>query len=164
MTTPSQSPVPEQPSGYSPPPAAETPQTASPASYPIPSYASAPPAGAPESYGAPDSTAGRPRPNVLGIIALAIGIVVMLSSTVSLFVQAAMFSSGDYTAIGVVMGIISVVQGLLAAAAIVCGAIGLALKGRAKGAAGVGLGIGVAALWSVLGGVLYGIIVQLLNA
>ena len=100
---------------------------------------------------------------MLGIVALGIGIIVLLSSTASLLVQAAMLSSGDYVAIGAILGVFSIVQGLLALAAIACGGIGLALKGRAKGAAGIGLGIGVTALWSVLGSVLYGVVVQFMG-
>ena len=43
-----------------------------------------------------------------------------------------------------------------------CGSIGLAVRGRARGTAGVGLGIGVTALWAVLGSVFYGSLVQVL--
>ena len=125
------------------------------------SYGAATHGGSP--YGsAPNGPAVRPRKNVIGIVALVIGVVVLLSSTGSLLVQAVMVGWNDYASIGIVLGTFSLVQGVLALAAIVCGGIGLALRGRAKGAAGVGLGIGVTALWAVLGGLFYGPLVQLL--
>ncbi|NLP84645.1 hypothetical protein HF576_12365 [Microbacterium sp. CFH 90308] len=93
---------------------------------------------------------------------MVVGIIVLLTSTMSLVVQASMLRTGDYAAIGAILGVFALVQGVLALAAIVCGSIGLAMRGRAKGTAGVGLGIGVTALWAVLGSVFYGSLVQML--
>jgi hypothetical protein len=127
-------------------------------------YGAAPYGGAPFGAAAPQAGhAARPAKNALGTIALVIGVVVLLSSTASLIAQAVVISSADYVAIGIVANIFAVVQGLLALAAIVCGAIGLAQKGRAKGAAGIGLGIGVTALWAVLGSLVYGSLISLMT-
>jgi hypothetical protein len=127
------------------------------------SFPASPPAGAPYGPRPQGEPAGRrPGRNTLGIIALVIGIVVLLSSSMSLVVQASMIRTGDYAAIAAIVGVFSLVQGALALAAIVCGGIGLALRGRARGTAGVGLGIGVTALWAVLGSILYGTLVQVL--
>ena len=125
--------------------------------YAAPAYGGAP-------YGAPaNRAAARSAPNVLGIVALGLGVLVLVSGTVSLVVQTGIMRSGDYMAMSAILGVFSFFQGVLAVAAIACGAIGLALKGRSKGAAGIGLGIGVAALWSILGGVVYGAVLQLIG-
>jgi hypothetical protein len=104
----------------------------------------------------------RPRParNVLGIVALVLGVLALLGGSISLAVQTGLVSAGDYRAIAVVSGILATFQGVLAVAAIACGGIGLALKDRSRGTAGIGLGIGIAVLWSVLGGVVYGAFLQ----
>lgn len=139
-----------------------------PAAAPPPSapYGAVPPGVAPSGAGygaAPAPTpAARPARNALGIVALVLGAIILVTSSMSLVVQASMMRTGDYAAIGAILGAFALVQGALALAAIVCGGIGLALRGRAKGAADVGLGIGVTALWAVLGGLFYGPLVQLL--
>ena len=139
---------------------ADTPQSSAPYGAVPPGIAHSGAAG----YGAaPEpAPAARPARNALGIVALILGVIVLLTSSVSLVVQASMLRTGDYAAIGAILGAFALVQGALALAAIVCGGIGLALRGRAKGAAGVGLGIGITALWAVLGSVFYGALVQLL--
>ena len=171
MTTPSNTPAPapEPYAGAVPPGSGPVPGPASHAA--TTPYAGAPHAGAPHAggpygaapYGAASAAAGaRPGRNVLGIVALGLGVVVMLSGSASLVVQASLMRTSDYTLIAGILGAFAMVQGALALAAIVCGGIGLALKGRAKGAAGIGLGIGAAELWAVLGGFFYTTLLQLL--
>lgn len=177
MTTPSNTPAPSPEPGAGTVPAGSG--QAAPDAAPTAPYAGDPYAGAPytappdayatASYGPPPSYASapaapaRPARNVMGIVALVIGAVLLLSSTTSLVAQAFLIRAADYTLISTVLAGFSTLQGILAVAGVVCGSIGLALKGRPKGAAGVGLGIGVAVLWSVLGSFLFGALVQLVG-
>lgn len=150
MTTPSETP---------PTPAYAQPSYAQPAQT-QPSYAQ--PAPQPPFGDGATATGSVPARNTIGLIALLLGIVVLISSTVSLLAQAAVIASGDYNSLAVVNTVTATVEGVLALAAVVCGGIGLALKGRSKAMAGIGLGIGVCALWVVLGGVFYGLVVSLM--
>jgi hypothetical protein len=120
--------------------------------YAAPGYAAGayPPAAYPAAAATP-----APARNPLGLAALIIGGILMLNSLVSLLVQTATIRGGNFPMIGAITAFFSVAQGALAVAAIICGAIALTRKGRAKGAAGVGLGIGIAVLWSVLNGLFY---------
>ena len=179
MTTPSNTPAPSPEPGAGTVPAGSgqaAPDAAPTAPYAGDPYAGAPYTAAPDAYAtasygpppsyvsAPDAAApARPARNVMGIVALVIGAVLLLSSTISLVAQAFLIRAADYVLISTVLAGFSTLQGILAVAGVVCGSIGLALKGRPKGAAGVGLGIGVAVLWSVLGSFLFGALVQLLG-
>lgn len=148
-------------------PAAATPPYA-PAAPPHPqAAASAPPhpqAPAPSAPyagpGAPPAPAA-PRPrNNFGAVALVAGIAAIVLNFISIVNQAFQYANAmhDMSTIGTIQltaTIFMLVHGLLAVAAIVFGILGLAAKGRPKGAAGVGLGIGATALCATLGTVLY---------
>lgn len=165
MTTPSNTPWPSPEPGPAAGQADPRPAAHLAAPQPSAPYGAAPPGIAPSGaagYGGAPAPVTRPARNALGIVALVLGVIVLLTSSLSLVVQASMMRTGDYAAIGAILGAFALVQGALALAAIACGGIGLALRGRAKGAAGIGLGIGVTALWAVLGGVFYGALVQVL--
>lgn len=139
------------------PPAPDTPENPAVAPY-DPGFSATP------AYAATSAQPGAPAPaalpgtkNTLGLIALIIAVATLVLSTVTLISQGAMLLQPDYNymLINVVTTIFTSIGGLLSAAAIVLGAIGLTKKGAPKGAAGVGLGIGVATVWSILGNVIY---------
>ncbi|GAA5195929.1 hypothetical protein [Microbacterium jejuense] len=129
-----------------------TPET--PHDQPIPA-----PDAAPAQPGAPaaPSSAAPGAKNPLGLIALIIAVATLALSTVTLISQAAMMLQPDYDymLVNLVTTVFTSIGGLMALAAVVLGAIGLAKKGAPKGAAGVGLGIGVATVWAILGNLIY---------
>jgi hypothetical protein len=98
--------------------------------------------------------------NLLGLVALIVGVVLLMFGFVMMLVQGGLIAAEVYDALGAVSLLNTVVSGLLAAAAIVLGAVGLAQRGRPKALAGIGLGIGAAVLVSVFSGVLYSVIVS----
>lgn len=98
--------------------------------------------------------------NPLGLIALIVGIVLLLFGFVMMLVQGGLIAAEVYDALQTASLLNAVVSGILAAAAVVLGAVGLAQRGRPKALAGIGIGIGVAVLVSVLSGMLYGLVIS----
>jgi len=135
---------------------------AAPGYEPAPGHAAAPgypegayPAGA--GYAVAPAAAPTAARNTLGLVALIIGVATLVLSTVTLVSQGAMLLQPDYDyqLINLVTTVFTSIGGLMAVAAVVLGAIGLAKKGAPKGAAGIGFGIGVATVWSILGNLIY---------
>jgi len=93
--------------------------------------------------------------NPLGLIALILGVVVLVLGVVMMLVQASLIAAQAYEALEPLGWLNTLVSGVLGAAAIVLGAVGLAQRGRPQAVAGIGLGIGVAVLVSVISGMLY---------
>ena len=144
------------------PPTPETPLN-QPVPTAAPEYAAAPGyaagtayAGTPGSPAAPAPTASGPK-NALGLVALIIGVATLVLSTVTLISQAVMLLQPDYDyqLVNLVTTVFTSIGGLMALAAVVLGAIGLAKKGAPKAAAGIGLGIGIATVWAILGNLIY---------
>ncbi|MBD3942969.1 hypothetical protein IF188_14840 [Microbacterium sp. NEAU-LLC] len=126
------------------------------AAYPNAAYPNAQTYPAQSSPGAAATAPARPK-NTLGLVALIIAIATLVLSTVTLVTQAAMMlqPNYNYVLVNLVTTVFTSIGGLLALAAVVLGAIGLAKKGAPKGAAGIGLGIGVATIWAILGNLIY---------
>lgn len=150
-------PVPQQPAPQHPP------QTGGPA-YPPASQPGYPAAPTPPGYGATPAQPGYPAPsapparrgNPAGLVAAILvgaSLALQLIQSVSM---AAMFASPDFdpSFYGVVAAVFSVFQGLLAVAAVVLGAIGLAAGRRPKALSGIGLGGGAVVLFGILSGFL----------
>lgn len=98
--------------------------------------------------------------NPLGRIALILGIVLLVFGFMMMLVQGGLIAAEVYEGLQTASVLNAVVSGLLAAAAVVLGAIGLAQRGRPKALAGIGLGIGVAVLVSVLSGMVYSLVIS----
>lgn len=114
----------------------------------------------------PSHPAGMPAPNA-GLATAALGTAIGLLVIELLFrvVMAAVISSREaYLLLRVLSPIEGIVIALLAIAAGVLGAIVLVrrLPGRAR--AGIAVGIAACALWGVLLGALYGVIVQIASS
>ncbi|KAA9144434.1 hypothetical protein F6B41_30510 [Microbacterium lushaniae] len=132
-----------------------------PAAYPAPAAYAAPASGAPApaTY-APATSAMRGNP--LGLASTVIGAVLLLSLFLQMIVQVGAIGRGDVGMLGIIGVATNVIQGLLALAAVVCGAIGLTRRGRPQALAGIGTGIGVAMLIStIVWGLLYPAVLSL---
>lgn len=115
------------------------------------SYPPQPPA--PGSPFAPGPPAIRRR-NTLGLVAaILVGACLVLEVIASISTTAIIASrDADYAAYGAVALLFSILEGLIATAAIVLGAIGLAGRDTPKALAGIGLGGGIAVLFGILVG------------
>ena len=167
--TPDDQPVPAPDAGHAPDAApAPGPDPEPPAPTPAPVYAPAP--GHPEAaspaapaYAVPPGPPVGGTKNTLGLVALIIGVATLVLSSVTLVSQGVMLLQPDYDyrLINLVTTVFTSIGGLMALAAVVLGAIGLARKGAPKGAAGIGFGIGVATVWAILGNLIYSGILSL---
>jgi hypothetical protein len=99
---------------------------------------------------APD---GRRR-NRAGLSAAILVAIILVLQTISSFLSGAILraSSGSFELYATYTAATVIIQGLLAVAAIILGAIGLAARDRPKALAGMGLGGGIVVLWSILSG------------
>jgi hypothetical protein len=73
-------------------------------------------------------------------------------------------ADGSYELYGVFTSVLAVLNALLAIAAIVLGAIGLAARSRPKGLAGIGLGGGAVVLFGLLSSQLTNLVLFSLNS
>jgi hypothetical protein len=94
------------------------------------------------------------RRNRAGLVAVILVAVIMVLQTISSFLGGTILrgSTGSIQAYAAFTGATVIIQGLLAVAAIILGAIGLAARDRPRALAGIGLGGGVVVLWSILSG------------
>ena len=86
--------------------------------------------------------------NPIGTTALILGGALLVLQLISVVTQRALIMSDDYTLIGAVSAVISLIAVLIALPAIALGAIGVTRPGLPRVAAGIGLGIGVSELWA----------------
>jgi hypothetical protein len=114
--------------------------------YGAPAYGS--PAGAPTGVPGPAAT----RRNVPGLVSVILLGACLLLQLIQTVVQQSMIAAPDvsFEAVGLVSFVFTFVGGLLAIAAIVLGAIGLAGRDRPRALAGIGLGGGIVTVVSIL--------------
>ncbi|MCS5717962.1 hypothetical protein N1027_07410 [Herbiconiux sp. CPCC 205763] len=99
--------------------------------------------------------------NPLGLAALILGAIGPVLGFLFVFVQAAVISSGGVGAIAAVSITQSVLVGLTAIAAVILGIVAISRPGSSKAFASAGLALGAAGVLSVLGALIYPVIVSL---
>ncbi|MFG6444755.1 hypothetical protein ACFXQA_05730 [Microbacterium sp. P07] len=101
----------------------------------------------------PPSPAGPQRPgNTAGLISVVLVAASLAIQLVTSLVSAAIIGGADvrYDLFGAFTGFMAILQGLVGAAAVVVGGIGLAARERPKALAGIGLGGGAVVLFGLL--------------
>jgi hypothetical protein len=141
VSTPPVPPVPSQPA---------TPPPAGPAQYVQPQY---PPSYAqtPHPAYAPAAAPAGPRTgNPLGVVSVILVGVLLVLDMIRAIASGALFAARAFEVYSGVSLLFAVLQALVAAGALVLGAIALAAKGRPKALAGIGVGAGAVMLFGIL--------------
>ncbi|MFB2554472.1 hypothetical protein [Herbiconiux liangxiaofengii] len=100
--------------------------------------------------------------NPLGLASLIAGAAVPLIGLIFLVIQAAAVGAGFPAMIGGLSTVQGVLAGLLGLAAVVLGIVAVTRPGLSKTLAAAGIALGASALVSVIGSMLYGVLIQLL--
>lgn len=130
---------------------------------PLPGSSASPNSGQYSPYGQPPGLPPRPkRADIAGISAVLLVAAALVIQVAQSIITAGMIggTNTSFEIYGLLMGVIAVVQALLALAAVIIGAVGLAGRGRPKALAGIGVGGGAVLLFGLLSSQLTNVLVM----